>query len=138
MPLNLARIKVVAESFQVDTCEVTRDTEREADDIWDPELGEYVRPTNDFGNIYTGQCMIYPNSTANRKIGEFGEKNILDYCLEVPIENFGFQPKDLVLCTASAHDPRIVGQVFIIDSEGLDTFGVVRLLYMHLREAVER
>ena len=136
MALNLDPIKAIVEGFMVDECTISRDPDGKTDDLWDDVVGEYVSPPDDADTVYTGPCMIYPNSAfTERSRGDVPE-NVTQYWLEVPREVTDLKPEDIVVCTVSANDPALVEKVFILDTEEVDTYAVSRRIRMHDRKPV--
>lgn len=103
----LARGRAAAEQLMVDACTIRRRTGETTG------AGGYVTPTWD--DLYSGKCRIQ-QATAQAQQQDPGEAYVLMLRLEVqlPMSVTGLEPEDEVTITASAHDPDLVGRVFLI------------------------
>ncbi len=106
----LARGRSAAEAGMVDACTIRRVTGR----VSDPDTGEqvvtYLTP-----DPYVGTCRVQ-QATAQAQQQDVGEDYLLMLRLEVqlPMSVVGLEVGDEVTVTASAHDPDLVGRVFLI------------------------
>lgn len=103
----LARGRAAAEALMVDACTIRRVTSQSTG------AGGVVTPT--YSTLYTGKCRVQQDK-AQAQQQDPGEAAVLMLRLEIqlPMSVTGLQAEDVVTITASAHDPDLVGRVFII------------------------
>jgi hypothetical protein len=104
----LARGRAAAEALMVDSCSIRRKTGESTGP------GGVVTPT--YGDpLYAGKCRIQQDK-AQAQQQDPGEAYVLMLRLEIqlPMSVTGLQAEDVVTITASAHDPDLVGRVFIV------------------------
>lgn len=104
----LARGRAAAELLMVDACTIRRKTGETT------TAGGVVTPTYGAA-LYTGKCRVQ-QAAAQAQQQDPGEAFVLMLRLEVqlPMSVTGLQTEDEVTITASAHDPDLVGRVFLI------------------------
>lgn len=106
----LARGRAAAEALMVDTCliqEVTGET---------TGTGGVVTPT--YATVYSGACRIQqPDAQARQE--DAGQAYLLmsRRQLQLPMSVTGVRADQRVTITASAHDPDLVGRVFVVRDE---------------------
>lgn len=103
----LARGRAAAEALMVDSCSIRRKTGESTG------AGGVVTPT--YSTLYAGKCRVQ-QSAGQAQQQDPGEAYVLMLRLEVqlPMSVTGLQPEDEVTVTASAHDPDLVGRLFIV------------------------
>lgn len=103
----LARGRAAAELLMVDACTIRRKTGESTG------AGGVVTPT--YSTLYAGKCRVQ-QAAAQAQQQDPGEAYVLMLRLEVqlPMSVTGLQTEDEVTITASAHDPDLVGRVFLI------------------------
>lgn len=104
----LARGRAAADLLMVDACTIRRKTGESTG------AGGVVTPT--YGaTLYAGKCRVQ-QAAAQAQQQDPGEAFVLMLRLEVqlPMSVTGLQTEDEVTITASAHDPDLVGRVFLI------------------------
>ena len=107
----LARGQAAAEALMVDACTIRRGN---GDSVVDDNTG--VEPET-FTDLYTGMCRVQQSPTGGGAQEQTpGEDYQLHQRLEVqlPLSVTGLAVDDLVTITAAAHDPELVGQVFVV------------------------
>lgn len=116
----LARGRAAAEALMVDACTIRRATgEAGSDD--DGNVAET------YEQIYVGKCRVQQTS-AQAAQEDVGEDFQLMLRLEVhlPMSVTGLEAGDEVAITASAHDPDLVGRVFLVRDLAHKTYATAR------------
>lgn len=106
----LARGQAAAEAGMVDACEIRRRTGTTVDDNTGEESAT-------FADLYAGKCRVQQSAVSGSAQEQSpGEDYQLLLRLEVqlPLSVTGLLVDDQVTITAAAHDPDLVGQVFVI------------------------
>jgi hypothetical protein len=94
----------------VDACTIRRAT---GGGTTDPVTGY---PTQAYSTVYTGKCRVQQRAAVARAhdVGE-DQLMIVRFELQLPVAGTsGLQVSDEVTVTASAHDPDLVGRVFLV------------------------
>ena len=116
----IARARVAAEAGMVDACTVRHRTGETVDD----NTGAV---TATWADLYAGRCKVQQR-TAQATQQEVGEDFQLLVNLEVhlPMSVTGLAVGDEVTITASAHDPDLPGQVFLVRDLFAKTYASAR------------
>lgn len=106
----LARGRAAAEALMVDACTVVR----QGTPTTNPDTGAVTHPTT---SIYSGKCRFQSTSSSGPATAapqDLGGASVLvsTPVLQLPVAVTTVQPDDLVTCTASAHDPGLVGKTW--------------------------
>lgn len=104
----LARGQAAAEAGMVDTCTIRRVTGTSTDDFSGVQTPTYAA-------VYAGKCRIR-QLRALPEDHDAGEDYVLltRRQLQLPIAAVGIRTGDVVTFTAAAHDPDLVGKVFLV------------------------
>lgn len=107
----LARGRAAAEALMVDACTVVRQGAPNTN----PDTGAVSYPGA--ATVYSGKCRFQSTSSAGPATAspqELGGAGVLvsTPVLQLPVAVTTVQPDDLVTCTASAHDPGLVGKTW--------------------------
>lgn len=107
----LARGQAAALALMVDTCSIQRRTGQFTDDFTGA-----VTPT--LAPVYAGVCKLQGGGKGLGDRVQTGEATAvvlrLELHLPVVAASAGVARGDLVTCTASAHDPALVGRTFLV------------------------
>jgi hypothetical protein len=106
----LARGQQAAEAGMVDACTIRRAT---GGGTTDPVTGY---PTQAYSTVYTGKCRVQQRAAVARP-REAGEDQlmIVRFELHLPVAGTSdLRVNDEVTLTASAHDPDLLGRMFLV------------------------
>lgn len=109
---------------------ITRDEDRESDDVWDPETMTYTQPEGDAEVVYEGGCWISSVSIPVQE--EQGSQEVTEtwYVLNLPMGTPEVKLNDLVTCTRNDRDPAMADWNFLVLDEMKGTFKVKRAIRM--------
>lgn len=117
------------------TCTITRDSEDSQDDWWDPTTGEMVTPTGDSSAVYTGPCMVRPDTSRKGAQVEAGATMWEQlYRVRIGVEPAAVWRGDTVTVTACPADPLMVGRTFTVTEVEGGTYSVTRILTCTVKE----
>jgi hypothetical protein len=127
VPPDLTGARETARSELVDACTITRDAQGYGDDTIDPDTLEFTPPAGDDDGVYSGGCLIGPQSVTVQEIG--GEYvQIARRVVRLPFDAAVPKPGDKLVVTASAGNPHLIDKPFrVVDVEDRSIF-VTRIL----------
>lgn len=130
---ELAWAEELAATMMLDTVEVTREVDPDADSLpFDHVTGESLVPP--WQVIYAGVGQVAPMNTQPVRLRE-GDEQITtsQYAVALPLTAPEFLPEDEVKVTASTRDPSAVGQVYRVIEPKYASLQVTRRALAELR-----
>lgn len=117
MGLDIADLRMQAESMMTDQCAVSRIGTPVGTPVLDPVTGEY--PPNPAVAFYVGKCSIrVPGTVSTGKVRPSAgdSASLLNAILAIPVDSPALTVTDTVIITASEFNPALVGMEFTISS----------------------
>ena len=121
MTLEIAELRVEAESMMTDTCVITRTVQPIGTPVLDPVTGLYPVVTPQ--QIYAGRCSLrVPGMSGGRVKTPAGDiASLLIAVLAIPADAPSMKIQDFVLFTASEFDPSLVGVAYRVSGLSLSS-----------------
>jgi hypothetical protein len=128
--VDLTGPRATLEARLVDACAITRDAEREGDDVLDPDTLVLARPSGDTTTIYEGPCLIGPILTEQVVVVGAREITRRRYRARLPHTAPAPQVGDVLTVTAAEYDPELVDASMVVTDVPLRTYQVSRVIFL--------